>query len=76
MTVGMANQGLAYSDDRALLFNCHNIVSYRGCFYDVVRGANYRERSWQWNFVLIFAGIVAGLPSAIGQSHDERGKVK
>ena len=35
-------------------------------FLDVAGGANYRERAGNGISLIIFAGIVAGLPSSLG----------
>ncbi|MBA6414137.1 preprotein translocase subunit SecY [Parahaliea sp. F7430] len=68
MTVGMANQGMAYSV--APLFYVIAITSLvTGAVFMMWLGEQITEKGVGNGIsLLIFAGIVAGLPSAIGQS--------
>lgn len=71
MTVGMANQGLAY--DPGLTFHFVSVVSLvTGAVFMMWLGEQVTERGIGNGIsMLIFAGIVAGLPSAIGQSLEQ-----
>jgi len=71
MSVGMANQGMAYSVD--LLFYVISITSLvTGAVFMMWLGEQITERGVGNGIsLLIFAGIVAGLPSAIGQSLEQ-----
>ncbi len=71
MTVGMANQGLAYNPD--LAFHFVAIISLvTGAVFMMWLGEQVTERGIGNGIsLLIFAGIVAGLPSAIGQSLEQ-----
>ncbi len=68
MTVGMANQGLAFSTDFVFYFVAvASLVT--GAVFMMWLGEQVTERGVGNGIsLLIFAGIVAGLPSAIGQS--------
>jgi len=71
MTVGMANQGMAYS--ASLLFYVIAITSLvTGAVFMMWLGEQITEKGVGNGIsLLIFAGIVAGLPSAIGQSLEQ-----
>ena len=71
MSVGMANQGLAYTTGFSFLFIA--IVSLvTGAVFMMWLGEQVTERGIGNGIsLLIFAGIVAGLPSAIGQSLEQ-----
>jgi len=71
MTVGMANQGLSYSADFS--FYCVGITSLvTGAVFMVKLGEQVTERGIGNGIsMLIFAGIVAGLPAAVGQSLEQ-----
>jgi preprotein translocase subunit SecY len=71
MTVGMANQGLAYIPDFSFYFVA--IVSLvTGAIFMMWLGEQLTERGVGNGIsMLIFAGIVAGLPSAVGQSLEQ-----
>lgn len=68
MTVGLGNQGMAYSPDLSFYFVA--IVSLvTGAVFMMWLGEQVTERGIGNGIsLLIFAGIVAGLPGAIGQS--------
>ncbi|MCZ6831100.1 MAG: preprotein translocase subunit SecY [Gammaproteobacteria bacterium] len=68
MAVGMANQGMAYSV--SILFYVIAIVSLvTGAVFMMWLGEQITEKGVGNGIsLLIFAGIVAGLPSALGQS--------
>jgi preprotein translocase subunit SecY len=68
MSVGMANQGMAYSVN--LLFYIISITSLvTGAVFMMWLGEQITEKGVGNGIsLLIFAGIVAGLPGAIGQS--------
>ena len=68
MTVGLGNQGMAYSPDLSFYFVA--IVSLvTGAVFMMWLGEQVTERGIGNGIsLLIFAGIVAGLPAAIGQS--------
>jgi preprotein translocase subunit SecY len=68
MSVGMANQGMAYSV--SILFYVIAIVSLvTGAVFMMWLGEQITEKGVGNGIsLLIFAGIVAGLPAAIGQS--------
>lgn len=68
MTVGLGNQGMAYSPDLSFYFVA--VVSLvTGAVFMMWLGEQVTERGIGNGIsLLIFAGIVAGLPSAIGQS--------
>jgi len=71
MTVGLANQGLAYSADFSFYFVA--VVSrVTGAIFMMWLGEQLTERGVGNGIsMLIFAGIVAGLPSAVGQSLEQ-----
>ncbi|MFT6287305.1 MAG: preprotein translocase subunit SecY [Halieaceae bacterium] len=71
MTVGMANQGMSY--DTSLLFYVIAITSLvTGAVFMMWLGEQITEKGVGNGIsLLIFAGIVAGLPSAIGQSLEQ-----
>ena len=71
MTVGMANQGMAYSV--SLVFYIIAVTSLvTGAVFMMWLGEQMTERGVGNGIsLLIFAGIVAGLPSAIGQSLEQ-----
>ncbi|MEJ2532471.1 MAG: preprotein translocase subunit SecY [Halioglobus sp.] len=71
MTVGMANQGMAY--DTSPLFYVIAITSLvTGAVFMMWLGEQITEKGVGNGIsLLIFAGIVAGLPSAIGQSLEQ-----
>ncbi|MEX0828382.1 MAG: preprotein translocase subunit SecY [Haliea sp.] len=68
MTVGMANQGMSY--DASVVFYVIAITSLvTGAVFMMWLGEQITEKGVGNGIsLLIFAGIVAGLPSAIGQS--------
>ena len=71
MTVGMANQGMSYSS--GLLFFVIAITSLvTGAVFMMWLGEQITEKGVGNGIsLLIFAGIVAGLPAAIGQSLEQ-----
>ena len=71
MAVGLGNQGLAYSPDVSFYFVA--VVSLvTGAVFMMWLGEQVTERGIGNGIsLLIFAGIVAGLPSAIGQSLEQ-----
>jgi len=71
MTVGMANQGMSYNS--GLLFFVIAITSLvTGAVFMMWLGEQITEKGVGNGIsLLIFAGIVAGLPSAIGQSLEQ-----
>ncbi len=71
MTVGLANQGLAFSADLSFYFTA--VVSLvTGAVFMMWLGEQVTERGIGNGIsMLIFAGIVAGLPSAVGQSLEQ-----
>ena len=71
MTVGMANQGMSY--DTSILFYVIAITSLvTGAVFMMWLGEQITEKGVGNGIsLLIFAGIVAGLPSAIGQSLEQ-----
>lgn len=71
MTVGMANQGLAYEASMSFYFVA--VVSLvTGAVFMMWLGEQVTERGIGNGIsMLIFAGIVAGLPAAIGQSLEQ-----
>lgn len=71
MTVGMANQGMAYST--SIVFYVIAITSLvTGAVFMMWLGEQITERGVGNGIsLLIFAGIVAGLPAAIGQSLEQ-----
>src|SRR6056300_2040 len=71
MTVGMANQGMAYS--ASAVFYVIAVTSLvTGAVFMMWLGEQMTERGVGNGIsLLIFAGIVAGLPSAIGQSLEQ-----
>ncbi|GAB3373652.1 preprotein translocase subunit SecY [Spongiibacter taiwanensis] len=71
MTVGLANQGLAYNADIAFYFVA--VVSLvTGAVFMMWLGEQVTERGIGNGIsMLIFAGIVAGLPAAVGQSLEQ-----
>jgi preprotein translocase subunit SecY len=72
MSVGLAGQGLAYGGDPTLMFYFVSIVSLvTGAVFMMWLGEQVTERGIGNGIsMLIFAGIVAGLPSALGQSFE------
>ena len=71
MTVGMANQGMSY--DTSMLFYVIAITSLvTGAVFMMWLGEQITEKGVGNGIsLLIFAGIVAGLPAAIGQSLEQ-----
>ena len=71
MTVGMANQGMSY--DASVLFYVIAITSLvTGAVFMMWLGEQITEKGVGNGIsLLIFAGIVAGLPAAIGQSLEQ-----
>ena len=71
MTVGLANQGLAFNADISFYFTA--VVSLvTGAVFMMWLGEQVTERGLGNGIsMLIFAGIVAGLPSAVGQSLEQ-----
>ncbi len=71
MTVGMANQGMSY--DTSVVFFVIAITSLvTGAVFMMWLGEQITEKGVGNGIsLLIFAGIVAGLPSAIGQSLEQ-----
>ena len=71
MTVGLANQGLAFNADISFYFTA--VVSLvTGAVFMMWLGEQVTERGIGNGIsMLIFAGIVAGLPSAVGQSLEQ-----
>ena len=71
MTVGLANQGLAFNADLSFYFTA--LVSLvTGAVFMMWLGEQVTERGIGNGIsMLIFAGIVAGLPSAVGQSLEQ-----
>jgi preprotein translocase subunit SecY len=71
MTVGMANQGMSY--DTSILFYVIAITSLvTGAVFMMWLGEQITEKGVGNGIsLLIFAGIVAGLPAAIGQSLEQ-----
>jgi preprotein translocase subunit SecY len=71
MTVGMANQGMSY--DSSMLFYVIAITSLvTGAVFMMWLGEQITEKGVGNGIsLLIFAGIVAGLPGAIGQSLEQ-----
>ena len=71
MTVGMANQGMSY--DASLVFYVIAITSLvTGAVFMMWLGEQITEKGVGNGIsLLIFAGIVAGLPAAIGQSLEQ-----
>jgi preprotein translocase subunit SecY len=71
MTVGMANQGMAYSVS-AVFYVIAVTSLVTGAVFMMWLGEQMTERGVGNGIsLLIFAGIVAGLPSAIGQSLEQ-----
>ena len=70
MTVGLANQGVAFNPDFSFYFVA--VVTFvTGAVFMMWLGEQVTERGIGNGIsILIFAGIVAGLPSAIGQSFE------
>lgn len=70
MTVGLANQGVAFNPD--LSFYVVAVVTFvTGAVFMMWLGEQVTERGIGNGIsILIFAGIVAGLPSAIGRSFE------
>ncbi len=70
MTVGLANQGVAYHTEPSFYFVA--ITTFvTGAMFMMWLGEQVTERGIGNGIsVLIFAGIVAGLPNAIGQSFE------
>ncbi len=71
MTVGLANQGLAFNADLSFYFTA--VVSLvTGAVFMMWLGEQVTERGIGNGIsMLIFAGIVAGLPAAVGQSLEQ-----
>lgn len=71
MTVGLANQGLAFNADISFYFTA--VVSLvTGAVFMMWLGEQITERGIGNGIsMLIFAGIVAGLPAAVGQSLEQ-----
>ena len=71
MTVGLANQGLAFNADLSFYFTA--VVSLvTGAVFMMWLGEQITERGIGNGIsMLIFAGIVAGLPAAVGQSLEQ-----
>jgi preprotein translocase subunit SecY len=71
MTVGLANQGMAYEPSLAFYFVA--VVSLvTGAVFMMWLGEQVTERGIGNGIsLLIFAGIVAGLPAAVGQSLEQ-----
>ena len=68
MTVGLGNQGMAYSPDFSFYFVAVTSL-VTGAVFMMWLGEQVTERGIGNGIsLLIFAGIVAGLPAAIGQS--------
>ncbi len=72
MTFGLAAQGLAYGGDPGFTFYFVAVVSLvTGTVFMMWLGEQVTERGIGNGIsMLIFAGIVAGLPSAVGQSFE------
>ncbi len=71
MTVGMANQGMSY-DTSALFYVVASTSLVTGAVFMMWLGEQITEKGVGNGIsLLIFAGIVAGLPSAIGQSLEQ-----
>jgi len=71
MTVGMANQGMSY-DTGALFFVIAITSLVTGAVFMMWLGEQITEKGVGNGIsLLIFAGIVAGLPAAIGQSLEQ-----
>ncbi|MFT4520020.1 MAG: preprotein translocase subunit SecY [Halioglobus sp.] len=71
MTVGMANQGMSY-DSSALFFVIAITSLVTGAVFMMWLGEQITEKGVGNGIsLLIFAGIVAGLPQAIGQSLEQ-----
>ncbi|ANG64769.1 preprotein translocase subunit SecY [Marinobacterium aestuarii] len=70
MAVGLANQGVAFSGDISFYFVAV-VTLVAGAVFLMWLGEQVTERGIGNGIsILIFAGIVAGLPSAIGQSFE------
>jgi preprotein translocase subunit SecY len=70
MAVGLANQGVAFSADVSFYFVAV-VTLVAGAVFLMWLGEQVTERGIGNGIsILIFAGIVAGLPSAIGQSFE------
>ena len=70
MTVGLANQGVSFSSDFGFYFVAVTTV-VTGAVFMMWLGEQVTERGIGNGIsILIFAGIVAGLPGAIGQSFE------
>lgn len=72
MTVGLAGQGLAYGGEPTFTFYFVAVVSLvTGTVFMMWLGEQVTERGIGNGIsMLIFAGIVAGLPSAVGQAFE------
>mgnify|MGYP000291572379 FL=1 len=72
MSVGLAGQGLAYGGEPTLAFHFVAVVSLvTGAVFMMWLGEQITERGVGNGIsMLIFAGIVAGLPSAVGQAFE------
>ncbi|WP_290798476.1 preprotein translocase subunit SecY [Halomonas sp.] len=70
MSVGLANQGIAYSADFSFFFTA--IVTFvTGAVFLMWLGEQITEKGIGNGIsLLIFSGIVAGLPSAVGQAFE------
>merc|ERR1711991_927888 len=71
MSVGLASQGIAYSADFSFYFTA--IITFvSGAVFMMWLGEQITEKGIGNGIsLLIFAGIVAGLPSAIGQTIEQ-----
>ena len=70
MAVGLANQGIAFSADASFYFVAV-VTLVAGAVFLMWLGEQVTERGIGNGIsILIFAGIVAGLPSAIGQAFE------
>jgi preprotein translocase subunit SecY len=72
MSVGLASQGLAYENNPVVLFHLIAITSLvTGAVFMMWLGEQVTEKGIGNGIsMLIFAGIVAGLPSAVGQAFE------
>jgi preprotein translocase subunit SecY len=72
MSVGLASQGLAYESNPVVLFHLIAITSLvTGAVFMMWLGEQVTEKGIGNGIsMLIFAGIVAGLPSAVGQAFE------
>jgi preprotein translocase subunit SecY len=72
MSVGLASQGLAYENNPLIIFHIIAITSLvTGAVFMMWLGEQVTEKGIGNGIsMLIFAGIVAGLPSAVGQAFE------